>query len=209
MQPIEEKQQSNSRHLVDEGCQLIVEPTEGNMLHLGPIAGCCLAFQSREPTSREPLVPVTDRENRSTEPAKVMLTLAGTCTQDMTYGLASTYHMVCVPAAIPRARRAAMWCTQESMTKPPGQPSASLQQQQDAAGSTSPAGFITAGLLRLAANTHLKHDLNRKNNRDRINIGIPKQVVKLVISMVSFSIGSKSAKHKRGWDSTGQLLTLI
>ena len=62
---------------------------------------------------------------------------------------------------------------------------------------------------RLAANIHLKHNLNRKNNRDRINIGIPKQVFKLVISMVSFGVGSKSAKHKRGWDSTGQLPALI
>jgi len=61
----------------------------------------------------------------------------------------------------------------------------------------------------LAANTHLQHDLNRKNNSDRINVGISKKVVKLVISMVSFGVGSKSAKHKRGWDSTGQLPALI
>jgi len=38
--------------------------------------------------------------------------------------------------------------------------------------------------------------LNRKNNSDRINIGIPKQFVKLVISMESFDVGSKSAQHK-------------
>jgi len=50
---------------------------------------------------------------------------------------------------------------------------------------------------RLAANIHLKHNLNWKNNSDRINTGIPKQVVQLVISMVSFDVGSKSAKHKR------------
>lgn len=52
---------------------------------------------------------------------------------------------------------------------------------------------------RLVANIHLKHNLNRKNNRDRINIGIPQQAVKLVISIVPFGVGSKSAKHKRGW----------
>jgi len=58
-----------------------------------------------------------------------VLSRAGTCTQGMTQGLTTTWQMMSVPAAVPRARRAAMWCTQESMTKPPGHPFASLQQQ--------------------------------------------------------------------------------